>query len=115
MGPPSHGYGAYRARITQGFRAPGAAMEEERRRPWRAGGVRLWWRRRESNPRPEPPRTGVYACSRRSVFVVRVARRPAGLTLRRLSSRLGVDVRTLRPAHFRTFAPASHGRGFRGT
>lgn len=80
-----------------------------------AGLLRCWWRRRESNPRPEPPRTGVYACSRRSVFVARLARRPACLTLRRLSSRLGVDVRTLRPAHFRTFAPASHGRGFRGT
>lgn len=84
----------------------------------RLGGRRtliLWWRRRESNPRPKPPRKGFYACSRRLVFVAGLARRPAWSALRRHQSRLGVNVRTLRPAHFRTFDPASHGRGFRGT
>src|SRR5690606_18293323 len=37
----------------------------------------IWWRRRESNPRPEPPRPGVYACSRRSIVGARLARRRA--------------------------------------
>lgn len=110
-GPPNSRRNALRH-----TRWPGRPLARSASRTLMEGGpMTLWWRRRESNPRPKPPRKGFYACSRRLVFVAGLARRPAWSALRRHKSRLGVNVRTLRPAHFRTFDPASHGRGFRGT
>ena len=55
------------------------------------GVVLTWWRRRESNPRPEPPTAGVYARSRRSVVGARQARRPAHRAIRRLEVRFPAD------------------------